>query len=167
MSDLSYSNIQILGSDSDAVRLAIDVCDIGSSKLLARADSRWISVYPFLTEDDFSYLKLTADKLSNRLETTAIGFYSPDGVHLQFAISQRGCIIDEYKPDSESPPGTTPDIALLLQVCLRGTKSSDLKRLFASGSTDNLASQLAKYLGIPRANLCTGYNHLKWAQAGR
>ncbi|MGH9552385.1 MAG: hypothetical protein ACRD3W_23560, partial [Terriglobales bacterium] len=43
----------------------------------------------------------------------------------------------------------------------------ELDEAASSAKGDRLMQQLAQHLGIPRVQVCVGYNHLKWAQAGR
>jgi hypothetical protein len=174
--DHSYTNLQIKSSDPDAVRRAIELCNIGSAKMLARKEVDWIGVYPFMTEDDFAYLKETALKMSAQLELPVFGFMVPRGEVFRFVLCDKGRMLDEY----DSTPGADPSArggttAILLRHCLKGTSTEQLEELLhkpdtadcQAGFGDRTASAMAKVLGIPRAQMCTGYNHLKWAQAGR
>jgi hypothetical protein len=174
--DHSYTNLQIKSSDPDAVRRAIELCNIGSAKMLARKDVEWIGVYPFMTEDDFSYLKETTEKMSAQLELPVFGFMVPRGEVFRFVLFDTGKMLDEYDSSPAIDPtargGTT---AILLRHCLNGTSADQLEELLRKPDTadsqagfgDRTASGMARLLGIPRAQMCTGYNYLKWAQAGR
>lgn len=179
MANYSYSNLQIKTSNAVAIRDALDICDIGSAKLLARSDSEWVSVYPFLTEDDFAYLKIVAEKISARLEVPVFGFLVPNAAEFKYVVYQNGRLLDEFHSLSatagskRTAKGGDPD--LLLPFCKDGTKKQQLKMLLRPGQTstpdqkagDRMAQQFAELLGIPRVQICTGFNHLKWAQAGR
>lgn len=178
----SYTNLQVLSSDSAAVRVAIDVCGLGSSKMLARADVKWIGVYSFLTEGDSDYLKQSAQQVSKRLETAVFGFMVTGGEMLKYFLFDNDRLVDEYCSNPGYPHysehATGGDVAKILPYFRPGTKASELKRILHPPSfpatdeerqiaADKLVQKLAPLLAIPRAQLCTGYNYLKWAQAGR
>lgn len=178
----SYTNFQILSSDSAGVRVAIDVCGLGSAKMLARADVRWIGVYSFLTEGDSDYLKQTAQQLAKRLQSPVFAFMVTSGELFKYFLFDNDQAVDEYNSNPghphyvEHPAGGNVD--KILPYLLPGTKKTSLKKLLHPASLpstdeekrdagDKLAQRLAPLLGVPRAQMCTGFNYLKWAQAGR
>lgn len=175
----SYSNLQLRTRDADAVRLAIDVCDIGSAKLLARQEVDWIGVYPFLTEDDYAYLKIVAAKMAARLNVPALAILV-DETSLDCAMFDGNEAMAEFHRSANKNAEQVSDAAIdaLLSLCKSGTKKSAVTKLFAerpaSAADENKTPEvertvqgLAQLLAIPRVQLCTGFNHLKWAQAGR
>jgi hypothetical protein len=172
----SYSNLQILTQDAEAVRHAIHVCDIGSAKVLARPDVKWVSVYPFLTEDDYGYLKVIAEKIAGNLHVPVFGFIVPRASEFRYALFQNDHLQDEYHltagPSSLATTGGNID--LLLKLCATKQSKTAIRQILQPGQLENydragdrMAQQFGELLAIPRAQLCTGYNHLKWAQAGR
>ena len=175
----SYSNLQIRTSDQAAVRMAIEALNLGSVKILARTQDNWIGIYPFLTEDDYAYLKDYAIRMSTHVKVPVFGFIVLESGTLQYVFCEKGAVLDEYSSNAHAQePASGGDIDRLLPLCKSGTSRSDLKKLLhisshaprkkdSISSGDRIASGLANFLCIPRAQMCTGYNHLKWAQAGR
>lgn len=138
--------------------------------MLARADAEWVGVYPFLSEDDFSYLKQLAQKLTNNLQCGGVAVMLPKPSQFRFAVLQGDHLLTEY--DSETCLTDRPDFAELMKFCKPSTPKRELQELFIAEhsearSGDRLAQGLSEFLDIPRAQLCTGFNYLKWAQAGR
>ena len=146
---------------------------------MARSDNDWVSVYPFLTEDDFAYLKMVAEKLSARLDVPVFGFIVPNAEEFKYVIYRNGSLLDEFHSQlkqsdkKHSNTGGNPDV--VLPLCKAGTKKQELKALLRPTAEaapdpkagDKMACQFAELLGIARVQICTGFNHLKWAQAGR
>jgi hypothetical protein len=171
LSDNSYTNLQIRTTDAYQVRDAMDMCDIGSAKLMARPEVPYVSVYPFLTEDDFGYLKQVTEKMSNRLQVHILAIMVPTSAVFKYALFLGDKLLDEYNSEHPQSGGKAD---LLLRLCVAGTTKKDLQEFLhpLGGSSnehagDRMAMQMAEFLGIPRAQVCTGYNHLKWAQANR
>jgi hypothetical protein len=178
----SYSNLQIRSTDSAAVRRVIDLCNIGSAKILARAEVPWIGVYPFMTEGDYPYLKDVAQRVSAQLEVTVFGFMVPQAEEFCYVLWERGKFVDEFRSDNDDS-AANGNANLLLKLCVDATEKSEIVEVLrkpittqadsagtgnsGAGAGDRTAIHLARLLGIPRAQMCTGYNHLKWAQAGR
>ncbi|HEY9774398.1 MAG TPA: hypothetical protein V6C81_11405 [Planktothrix sp.] len=172
-------------NDCAAIRRAIDLCDIGSAKILARPDVSWVGVYPFMTEGDYPYLKDVAQRVSAQLEATVFGFMVPQGAEFCYVLCENGRIVDEFRLQKDGEgAGADGNADVLLEQCVSGTNKSDVEEALqkplpvateavpagansGAGAGDKTAIRIAKLLGIPRAQLCTGYNHLKWAQAGR
>lgn len=175
----SYTNLQIRTTDAGKVREAIDLCNLGSAKMLARAEVNWVAVYPFMTEDDFDYLKQCAEAVSRRLALVVFGCMVPDNASFRYVLCERGELSDEYSYDPRANPpfvGGKPDA--LLCVAAEGVKKKQLELLLhptdlptseedLAIAGDRMAREFAEVLAIPRAQLCTGFNYLKWAQAGR
>jgi hypothetical protein len=104
----------------------------------------------------------------------------PRPSEFKYAVFENGLQLDEFQTKScpsdnaemNSPIGGNADI--LQRYCIEPPDIEALKELL-NGRTvpadertgDRMASQFAELLGIPRAQVCTGYNYLKWAQAGR
>jgi hypothetical protein len=157
----SYTNLQIRTGNPDKVREAIDLCDIGSAKMLSRAEINWVGVYPFMTEDDFGYLKQCAEAVSRRM-----------------ALPVFGCMVPNSGDPRDNPPFVGGKPAALLSLVVEGVKKKRLELLLHPAELpqsdadlavagDRMAREFAEVLGIPRAQMCTGFNYLKWAQAGR
>ncbi len=173
----SYTNLQIRTGDPDKVREAIDLCDIGSAKMLARAEVNWVSVYPFMTEDDFDYLKQCAEAVSRRMALVVFGCMVPNSAAFRYVLFERGELMDQYSYDPrESPPFVGGKSEALLPVVAEGVKKKRLELLLhptelpqtdgdLALAGDRKAREFAEVLAIPRAQMCTGFNHLKWAQA--
>jgi hypothetical protein len=177
LSDYSYTNLQIKTTDSEAVRSAIHVCDIGSAKVLGRADTPWVGVYPFLTEGDYGYLKIAGEKLSNRLQLPLVAFFAPSATEVKYALYKSGTLLDEYsrKVIDETLEVMGGDAEKLFELFNASSGKKRLQSLLhppkASAAEhrnmERFVFDFAEALAIPRVQLCTGYNHLKWARAGR
>src|ERR1700679_1182422 len=119
MAEHSYSNLQIKSKDYASVRQAMEICDLGSAKILARVDVEWIGVYPFLAEDDFAYLKLLAERMSARLDAAVFGFMVPQPAEFKYALFENGIQIDEFHTqpngdaDSSSPAAPSGSVEIL------------------------------------------------------
>ncbi len=147
--------------------------------MLAREEVKWVAVYPFMTEDDFDYLKQCADAVSRRLSLMVLGCMVPNGASFRYALYEKGELTDEYTWDPRANPpfvGGSPE--LLLPLAATGVKTKQLELLLHPAALplndtdldvagDRMAREFAELLAIPRAQLCTGFNYLKWAQAGR
>lgn len=178
----SYTNIQVLASDAEAVRGAVDQRKLGICKIIGRPDSPWIGVYAFMTEGDYPHLREWAEELSEQLNTAAFGFMVEGGELFKFALYEGGELIDEYCSNPgypfESKSATGGDVTILIRFGADGTTKAMLKRLLHAGKTaqteaerkvvaDKLAQGLAPLIGIPRLQMCTGYNYLKRAGVGK
>jgi len=175
----SYTNLQIKTGDPGRVREAIDLCNIGTAKMLARAEVSWVSVYPFMTEDDFAYLKECAERVSRRMALPVFGFMVPNGAVFRYILYEHGDLVDEYSYDPQAQELVSGGkVDAVLSLAKPGMKKSRLQQLLHPSQPpqterdrevagDRLALQFAEILGIPRVQMCVGFNHLKWAQAGR
>lgn len=182
----SYTNIQVLTQDAEQVRNAVDKRQLGSCKILGRPDSPWIGVYAFMTEGEYAYLCDFAQQLSEELNTYAIGIMVEGGESFKYALFQGGNPLDEYSSNPgfpfEKKAATGGDVEVLLQCCVKGTSKTTLKEILhppKAAEDDNLsesqrtvvadkmAQSLAPMFGIPRSQMCTGYNYLKWAGVGK
>jgi hypothetical protein len=175
----SYTNLQIRTGNPDKVREAIDLCDIGSAKMLSRAEINWVGVYPFMTEDDFGYLKQCAEAVSRRMALPVFGCMVPNSGAFRYMLFEHGELSDEYSYDPrDNPPFVGGKPEALLSLVVEGVKKKRLELLLHPAELpqsdadlavagDRMAREFAEVLGIPRAQMCTGFNYLKWAQAGR
>jgi hypothetical protein len=177
----SFTNIHLRSEDAAAVRAALDAAEITQSKMFGRAGTPWVSVYPRATEDgepDFSLLKAFAFALSKHMNTAALAVLVEESINFRFALYQNGILLDEYAlhpdyPDKSKPPsgGKTE---VLLPFSIPGTSKKDIDLLLhpskkekVERDAESIAQALAHFMGVPRAQISMGFNHLKQAQAGR
>jgi hypothetical protein len=177
----SFTNIHLRTDDAGAVREALDKADIAQTKMFGRAGTPWVSVYPRATEDgelDFRLLKAFAFSLSKHMNTEALAVLVQDSINFCFALYQNGILLDEYALHPEYPARskapTGGKIEALLPFTIEGTSKKDLEILLHPSKKDKverdaetMAQGLAHFLGVPRAQISMGFNHLKEAQAGR
>lgn len=182
----SYTNIQVLARDAGVVRDAVDKRKLGSCKILGRPDSSWIGVYAFMTEGEYAYLRDYAQQLSEELNTSALGFMVESGELFKYVFYENGKLLDEYSSNSgypmEKKAATGGDVTTLLKCCVKGTTKTMLKNILHPSKSssaepwseserkvlgDKMAQNLAPLFGIPRSQMCTGYNYLKWAGVGK
>ncbi len=177
----SFTNIHLRTDDVVAVRAALDEAEIKQTKMFGRAGTAWVSVYPRATEDgdlDLELLKAYAFALSKHLDTLALAVMVQDSVNIRFALYQSGRLLEEYALHPNYPElSKTPDggkTEVLLPFAVSGTSKKDLDILLRPSKKDkverdaeSMAQALAHFLGVPRAQISMGFNHLKEAQAGR
>lgn len=182
----SYTNIQVLSPDAEAVHRAVDKRELGTCKILGRPDSAWIAVYAFMTEGNYPYLRDYAQQLSEELNTTAFGFMVESGELFRYVIYGCGKLLDEYCSNPGHPfekrTATGGNAEVLLKSCVKGTTKTAVKQILHPANTaddeslseaktkfaaEKMALNLAPLLGIPRSQMCTGYNYLKWAGVGK
>jgi len=175
----SFTNIHLLTGDAAAVREALDAAEITQTKIFGRAGTAWVSIYPSATEDgDLELLKAYAFALSKHMTTLALAVMVQDSVNIRFVLYQDGKLLEEYAlhPNypqlSKTPSGGKTEV--LLPFTISGTSKRDLDILLRPSKKDKvernaeaMAQGLAHFLGVPRAQISMGFNHLKEAQAGR
>jgi hypothetical protein len=175
----SFTNIHLLTDDVAAVRAALDAAEITQTKMFGRAGTTWVSIYPSATEDgDLELLKAYAFSLSKHMETLALAVMVQESVNIRFVLYQNGRLLEEfalhanYPELSKTPLGGKTEI--LLPFTIEGTSKKDLDILLRPSKKDKverdaetMAQGLAYFLGVPRAQISMGFNHLKQAQAGR
>ncbi len=182
----SYSNIQVLSRDGEAVRRAVEKRGMGTCKILGRPDSGWTAVYAFMTEGDYPHLRDCAQQLSEELNATALGLMVENGELFRYALYDCGKLLDEYCSNPgypfEKKAATGGSATVFLKYCVQGTTKSAIRQILHPANTagseefgeaerktagDKMALNLAPLLGIPRSQMCTGYNYLKWAGVGK
>jgi hypothetical protein len=177
----SFTNIHLRTEDAAAVRAALDAAEITQTKMFGRSGTPWVSVYPRATEDgepDFPLLKAFAFSLSRHMNTAALAVLVEESTNLRFALYHNGVLLDEYSlhphyPDQSKPP-SGGKAEILLPFTIEGTSKKDVDLLLhpskkekVERDAESMAQALAHYLGVPRAQISMGFNHLKQAQAGR
>ncbi len=175
----SFTNIHLLTGDAAAVREALDAAEITQTKMFGRVGTNWVSIYPRATEDgDLELLKAYAFSLSKHMGTLALAVMVQDSINIRFVLYQDGKLLEEYAlhpnyPDlAKTPSGGKTEV--LLPFTISGTSKRDLDILLRPSKKDKVkrdaetvAQGLAHFLGVPRAQISMGFNHLKEAQAGR
>lgn len=161
------------------MRAALDLAEITQTKMFARAEVPWISIYPRATEDgDFDLLKAYAFALSKHLSALTLAVMVEKSANFKYALYENGIMLDEFVlhpnyPNTSAKPagGAVPK---LLPHSIAGTSRRDLEILLrpkqqrgTERNGETMAQALGHFLNIPRAQISMGFNDLKEAQAGR
>jgi hypothetical protein len=167
---VSFTNISVRTSDTDAVAGAVKRLPRHMNALVAPAERGWVTVFEeSMDEPDDDRLSGYVVMLSDRLKTAAVGFLVFESDVLMYTAAENGRLADQYSSwpdyfdenlpdeDHERLAGNPKVLAQLAGVAeLPVRRAMEAEHDFAE---EKLAA-LARALGLPPVVAQWGYNDL-------